>query len=182
MNKLCTAVFVASALAPLIAGQANTNAAALADFTKAVKAYSDLRNKLDGGRATLAETATPAKIAGAEEVLAKRIREARPDAKPGDIFTPEVNKVFLSLLKPELKGRQGAQTKETIHDENPGKLPLRVNATYPDNAPLATVPPNILQSLPRLPEDIEYRFVGKDLILRDVRANLIIDFIVNALP
>jgi len=43
------------------------------------------------------------------------------------------------------------------------------------------VPPNVLASLPPLPKDIEYRFVNKHLILRDARANLIIDYIPNAL-
>jgi hypothetical protein len=44
------------------------------------------------------------------------------------------------------------------------------------------VPPNVLQALPKLPLDIEYRFVGKHLILRDARANLIIDYMLNAIP
>jgi hypothetical protein len=35
----------------------------------------------------------------------------------------------------------------------------------------------LLDVLPRLPEELEYRFVGRDLILRDVKANLIVDFI-----
>lgn len=55
-------------------------------------------------------------------------------------------------------------------------------AVYPENEPLSTVPPNVLMTLPMLPEDMEYRFVGKHMILRDARANLIIDYIANALP
>ena len=39
----------------------------------------------------------------------------------------------------------------------------------------------LLASLPPLPEEIEYRFVGKHLILRDAKANLIIDYIPNAI-
>jgi hypothetical protein len=37
------------------------------------------------------------------------------------------------------------------------------------------VPPNILAVLPRLPDDIPYRFFGRHLILLDTRANLILD-------
>ena len=33
--------------------------------------------------------------------------------------------------------------------------------------PLSTVPPNILVALPRLPDDIQYRFLGRHLILLD---------------
>jgi hypothetical protein len=37
------------------------------------------------------------------------------------------------------------------------------------------VPPHILAVLPRLPDDIEYRFLGRHLILLDTRANVILD-------
>ena len=44
------------------------------------------------------------------------------------------------------------------------------------------MPPNILAAMPALPKDIEYRFIEKHLILRDARANLIIDYVPNAIP
>jgi len=40
----------------------------------------------------------------------------------------------------------------------------------------------VLASLPPLPKDLDYRFVDKHLILRDSRANTIIDYIPNAMP
>jgi hypothetical protein len=52
-----------------------------------------------------------------------------------------------------------------------------VNATYPEGNPLPTVPATILQALPTLPPDVEYRIVDRNLILRDVDANIIVDFI-----
>jgi hypothetical protein len=58
---------------------------------------------------------------------------------------------------------------------------LKVNAKYPQDQPLPTVPPNVLAALPKLPEELEYRIVKKDLILRDVHANLIVDYIPNAI-
>jgi len=36
--------------------------------------------------------------------------------------------------------------------------PPRVNDPYPASAALATFPPLLLQALPRLPDDLEYRF------------------------
>ena len=48
--------------------------------------------------------------------------------------------------------------------------------------PLATIPPQVLQTLPKLTQDLEYRFIGDALILLDVRAHLIADFIEDALP
>jgi hypothetical protein len=46
------------------------------------------------------------------------------------------------------------------------------------------MPPNVLESLPTLPKnkDLEYRFVGRHMILRDGRADLIIDYIQNVVP
>ena len=77
---------------------------------------------------------------------------------------------------------RGPETKATISgDDGPPKVPLKVNAKYPESEPLPTVPPNLLARLPRLPEDVEYRIVGKNLILRDVDANIIVDFIPNAI-
>ena len=87
-------------------------------------------------------------------------------AKHGEIFTPEISAYFKRLLRPEVKD---PGTKESIKDDNPDSIPyLKVNAVYPDKEPLSTVPPNVLAALPPLPDDIEYRFVGKHVILRDV--------------
>ena len=44
------------------------------------------------------------------------------------------------------------------------------------------MPPLILDALPRLPEGLEYRFMGNDLILRDTQANLIADVVNGAFP
>jgi hypothetical protein len=57
-----------------------------------------------------------------------------------------------------------------------------INGQYIPAAPLSTVPPTVLLQLPPLPEELEYRFVGRTLILRDSIANLIVDFIPNAVP
>ena len=35
--------------------------------------------------------------------------------------------------------------------------------------------------LPQLPEAVEYRIIGKTLIIRDVDANIIVDYIPNAI-
>jgi hypothetical protein len=40
----------------------------------------------------------------------------------------------------------------------------------------------VLLKLPPLPKDLEYRFLGRDLILLDIHANLIVDFIPAAIP
>jgi hypothetical protein len=64
----------------------------------------------------------------------------------------------------------------------PGHPNLSVNDRYPDSVPLSTMPPQVLQSLPALEDDMEYRFIGERLVLMDARAHIIIDFTDDVLP
>jgi hypothetical protein len=154
---------------------------AVAEFDSRVKAYAALRDEVERGAAKLSETDKPEEIATAEKALAARLQAARATAKRGDIFTPAVQTRFRRLLNPELKGLRGRNTRGIIEDEAPGDFPFKVNGVYPESEPLGTVPPNILTALPPLPEDLEYRFIDNHLILRDARANLIIDYIPDAI-
>jgi hypothetical protein len=162
--------------------EANPDALVLVDYNRRIKQYLDLRKPLKDAAPPLKETNDPAKLTAAQQGLADKLREARRDARPGDIFTPEIRKAFRNLLYPEVKGPDGRNTKSAIkEDAPPESVPLKVNAAYPKSAPLPTVPPNILANLPPLPEELEYRIVEKDLILRDTQANIIVDFIPNAI-
>lgn len=159
----------------------NPDARLLMDFNERVKTYMQARNSVKGEAPAQTVTTEPGKIQHAERTLADRIRAARPNAKHGDIFTPAISAKFRALLNPELKGRDGANTRQQIQEDNPGPIPLRVNETYPEAAPVSTVPPNILTALPQLPKDLEYRFTGKHMVLYDPGANLVVDYIPNAI-
>ena len=50
------------------------------------------------------------------------------------------------------------------------------------DAQLATMPPSLLAVLPPLPRELEYRIVGRYLVLRDVDASLVLDYIADAVP
>jgi hypothetical protein len=52
-----------------------------------------------------------------------------------------------------------------------------VHARLPVTAQMATMPPALLKVLPTLPKALEYRILGRYLVLRDVDASLIIDYI-----
>jgi hypothetical protein len=54
---------------------------------------------------------------------------------------------------------------------------LEVNQPYPDGLPLQSMPPSVLMNLPKLPPELEYRAVGRELVLRDIAANLVVDII-----
>ena len=156
----------------------NADALVLQDFKQRIDKYMELHKRLEKDTPPLKKVDDPAKIQASQQALAAAIRSERAGAKQGDIFTPEIAARFRKLLRPEVNE---PGTKATIKDDNPGAIPFKVNGPYPSKEPLSTVPPNVLASLPPLPKDIEYRFVNKHLILRDARANLIIDYIPNAL-
>ena len=159
----------------------STEAKMLADFDTRVKDYDALRDKVDGGSARQTKTSDPEKLAAQRRALAANIQKARATAKPGDIFTPDIQPFFKRLMKPALKGTDGAENARTIKEEKPA-VALQINTPYPQGQPLSTVPPDVLIQLPKLPKDLEYRFIQKHLILYDAKANLIVDYILNAIP
>lgn len=156
------------------------------DFKQRLDRYIMLQKKVANDSLPLKETTDPAKITAAQDVLAEKLRAIRKNAMPGDIFTPPVRAKFRQVMSLEAKGTTGTRTREVISgggeaDEIPRNTVIKVNATYSSKDPLPTVPPNLLTNLPALPMDVEYRIVGKTLILRDVDANIIVDFIPNAI-
>ena len=183
MILACLAAGDLPAAAGMRQAPVNPDAAVLKDFDQRVKAYLDLRNKVDGDEPTQQKTSDAAKIKAEQVALAKAIQAARAGAKQGDVFAPAIEKKFRALLRPETTGARGAKVKAEILDEKPAVV-LKVNGDYPTTEPLATVPPTVLQALPVLPKDkgLEYRFVRKHMILLDTRANLIVDFLLNAIP
>ena len=149
----------------------------VADFSTRVWSYVELRSKLEKGLPALTVTDDPSEIRRAVRALAKQIRVARAEATQGDIFTLAISGEFRKALILEMN----ANTWAAIMDDNPGEFSTQINGTYPKDKPLSTVPPNILAVLPRLPDDIQYRFLGRDLILLDTRANVILDRIPYAI-
>jgi len=162
---------------------ANPTNAVFADFAKRVDAYMKLRKTLTDTIGELDPTKSQAEITARATGLANAIIAARAQAKPGDIFTPEVATVLATLIKQEYSRRSEPvqETREDQQDELPDFVP-HVNQVYPTTYPLATFPATLLPLLPPLPDALEYRVVQHYLVLRDVEANVIIDFMPNAIP
>ena len=153
------------------------------DFAKRVDNYMKLRKPLADSVGELDPTKSQAEITARGVGLAKALIAARAQAKPGDIFTPEVSTILATLIKQEYSRRSEPvqETREDQQDELPDFVP-QVNQVYPTTYPLATFPATLLPLLPPLPEQLEYRVVQNYLVLRDVEANVIVDFMPNAVP
>jgi len=158
------------------------DARALATMNDRLADYVRLHARIEATLPKLPEDATPQQIDRHQRLFERRMREARKSAKPGDLFTPEARPVIVRLLAAVFEGEQGKALKASIMDENPTDLTHTVNGRYPDTVPLSTVPPEVLQTMPKLTEDMEYRFIGDDLILLDTHAHVIADYIEDALP
>lgn len=153
----------------------------LQKFQSQIDAYMALHNRLEKESPPLTGADDPEQVRASQKALAAKIRAARRNPAPGAIFTPETRTVFRRILRRELQGPLGAELQRALKDDAPPRILLRVHAEYPASWPVASVPPRILAILPKLPEDLDYRFVAYDMILLDVHANLIIDFIRDAI-
>jgi hypothetical protein len=164
------------------ASEANPDSVILADFNARLERFVKTQRALLK-RSPLPEEATPAQIKARQETLAAQLREIRKNAKQGDIFTPQIAELFKRLINPAVQ-QAPRETKQALQEEDGevAKVNLVVNATWPASEPLTTVPANILDKLPQLPPDVDYRISNKrHLILHDVDANIIVDFIYNAI-
>lgn len=170
----------------------------LEEFLEGIHKYVKLHKELTA-RIPIAEpTWSAQQIRDRQTALTIAIQNARRDKKPGNIFKPEVAEAFRHVLAEAFSGPEGKAMLDEIHSGNPKtegvpqqrnpqsepkkNVPLRINAYYPDDAPLSSVPPTLLQRLPALPEEVRYRFVGRTLILRDTEANVILDFLRDVVP
>jgi hypothetical protein len=160
----------------------NADAKTMAEFEKRVQEYVALHRKLEATLTDLPKEATPQQIDDHQRALGKLIQSARANAKPGDLFTPDMRKVVRRLLARVFRGPDGQQVKRSILDEYTGPARMQVNSRYPDDVPLSTVPAQVLQNLPTLHEDLEYRFVGDRLILLDSHAHIIADYVEKVFP
>ena len=159
------------------------NSAEFKEFLYRVQAYVTLHKKVGSSLPALKPTALPEMINAHQQALAREIREARPQAKRGDIFSEKSRAAFRRAVRDEFRGPQGGLARKTIQQGEPLKeVHVRVNGTYPDGVPFTTVPPTLLLRFPKLPDEVAYRIVDRDLILLDVEANLVIDSIHEIFP
>ena len=152
------------------------------DFVNRVDGYMMLR---EGAIRTVGRPAASyswAEIRRGTDALAAAIVTAREGAVQGDIFSPEIAAAFRQAVREGCNERfvegLGLVTEDL---EAPLPAPI-VHTRWPIGAPLPTMPPDLLARLPILPRGLEYRFMNRALVLRDIDANLILDFVPDAIP
>ena len=166
------------AQAPPAPGSADANV--VTEFQQRAKQYLDWREKTAGKTPSPADS--PEKIVAARRELANKVRVARASAKQGEIFTPKLSEYFRRDIADTLNGPHGKEIRASLRHAEPIKIELQINQSYPENVPLQSTPPSLLLNLPELPKGLEYRILGRELVLRDSDANIIVDYVPDALP
>jgi hypothetical protein len=159
----------------------NTYGAATKAFLDRVQEYVTFHNNVEKMVKPITETSNPDEIAKREAALGAMLIERRPDAKEGDFFIKEMQPHFIRLIKEDFTKRAAADRKALIV-ELPRELKIGVNMIYPHSLPLLTFPGKLLKVFPELPKELEYRIVGRNLILRDVTGNVIVDIMRDVFP
>lgn len=180
---ICCCVFVcAGDRGSVSAVQDDAERATLVEFNRRVEAYATLHRTLEGPVPSITVSADPAQIRCAMDALAAKIVHARPYAGMGDFFTPDVSNVIRRIIRRSFAG-SGRELLAIVEEEQEHGTPLppRIHTRWPEGVPLSMVPPKILAALPPLPEELQYRFRSRHLVLWDMHADLVIDALPNAI-
>jgi hypothetical protein len=156
---------------------------AIKRFEERVRQYVKLRERVKGKVPKLSKDSTPEQIAAFEKASVEALKVARAGAKPGDLFMPGVAQVIRTTLKTEFKPAEKKEIRKVVLDkESTIPVPLKVNYPYPEPKEFVEMPPALLLKLPQLPKEVKYRYVSRTLMLVDTDNNLIIDYLLDALP
>lgn len=153
----------------------NRDAALVSEFEKRVDSYLKLRQNIEAEMGRLKTTQSEENISHHEGDLRRKVRAARTGAREGDILTPEISMEIRRLIGLAMQAADATHIKQSLRHSEPVQLYLKVNDKYPERVPLQTTPPTLLENLPKLPSEIEYRITGRDLVLLDAKANLVVD-------
>ena len=164
-------------------------------FRAALQAYIDKTQPYRKQAAQAGEnvqgksTSTPAaetSVRTRQTTLAEALQtQLRPNAKQGDLFVPPAAAEIHRDLDEAFKGLRRDLLMDALAEQNDtGK------ATKPAGAPVINgvngdapkVPPILREILPPVPQQVEYAFLGRSLILRDVDAQVVLDYLPDALP
>jgi hypothetical protein len=153
------------------------------EFSDRVQEYVKLQKSVESKLPALKSTDLPELITAHQQALARMIREARPNAKASDIFTSSAREAFRHAIRRTFEGPRAGNARATMEQGAPLKnVHLQVNEIYPDTVPYTTVPPTLLAKFPTLPDSLAYRVVGPNLVLIDVKSNLVVDLAHELIP
>lgn len=152
----------------------------LLSFVRAAERYAFMHRRLERQLPPLEINANPEAIRKAIDAMAAVVRAERPDARQGDFFNAAAQVTIRTRIAGALRthGFTPADLLEAERAEIPDGPPvaLRVNGEFPWRSATAMFP-SVLEALPPLPPELQYRIVRRDLVLIDVHASLVVDIL-----
>jgi hypothetical protein len=153
-------------------------------FTRRIDAYMEIHNDVERRLAVQTVFDDPEELFAAIHAMQSGIRDARPGARRGAVFTPDVSALIRARLAERLVVCRYSveDVLEFINEERlPGVPEPRVSQPFPW-AVGSAMWPTLIAALPPLPSELQYRFFDRDLVVIDVHADLVVDVMKNALP
>jgi hypothetical protein len=153
-------------------------------FESRVAAYVALHRSVERSVPTPRVFTDSAEAEKMFRAMTQAMQAMRASVNEGDVFIAEAAPEFRRRIGDALLAANAdlqdllAEMRDTTL---PGARPPVVNETF-SWALGNLMPPQVLMALPPLPDELEYRFVGRDLVLIDVHANLVVDVLREALP
>ena len=151
----------------------------VSDFTRRADRYMQLHDKIEKQGTPQKQRDDIGENLVSQQAMAMRIRFARYDARPGDLFTPAIALALRRALDPELRGPAALRVRESIREDAPVTFVLAVNGSFPQGGSRSTMPGNVLRILPPLPDGLEYRIVDTHLVLIDLDADIVVDYMLD---
>lgn len=156
--------------------------ASLMKFTAAIHEYVQLHHHIERQLPPFLPHSDAQDLIESSEAMAAAVKAGRANAREGDLFTPEVAVLLRTRVSDALAAR-GFLPEEmvaaTLEEADEGAAAPVVNGRFPWRRG-AAMWPCVLDALPRLPQELQYRFVGRDLVLVDTHADLVVDILRNA--
>jgi hypothetical protein len=171
----------ASVAGPAASSQVSLDAELVSDFKRRVDRYMQLHDKVQRLGTRQKQRDDIGENLVSQQAMALRIRFARHDARPGDLFTPPIAMALRRALDPELRGQAALTARESIREDAPATFVLVVNGSFPEGGSRATMPGTVLQILPPLPTGLEYRIVDTHLVLIDLDADIVVDYMLDVM-
>jgi len=166
----------------LKAQDVRTDTLVAAEFENRVKEYTQRREAIEARLPRIPKQVTAKQIDVHKKAVLRRVLAARKGARRGQIFTPEAESLIRKIVTVQYPERNREELKKELAEAENKTVAVKVNALYPEAAERLEMPPTLLLTLPQLPKQVRYRFVGTSLLIVDREIHLIIDFMTNALP
>jgi calcineurin-like phosphoesterase family protein len=162
---------------------------AAAEFQAGLQRYVEATGPLrQEAEKKIPEGKTPEQQAKAVErrrgLLAVSIGSMRARAKPGDLFTAAGSDYIKKQLEAAFSGPAAGAIRDGMEEQNDPSIykTLPSQMTLNRRLSIPSVPGVLLEDLPAVPDQLEYRFAGRTLVLADKEAGVVLDYIPGAFP